>query len=263
MTDVNAQTIVTVAKEAAVANQSIRKTEDGREFILLPTGAIQWLTHRVEGASAIKGERSFHEGDSLAEYVKRFKDSSTIMRADINTGVVLVNLDYHAPGVASHVQHTAKWQLPQSEPFKVWNKSNKAWLDQEEMLEHLEENISEIILPEPTRILELINDFQMVKTTEFRSAKNRTNGDRNLQWMENGNVKGEIAMPKKITLEMPIYRGEEIVRFEAWFRYRVEDGELALQYEFYRIDPVMQAAFRQAVTRVADLVGLTPLYAAV
>lgn len=252
--------IINVAREAERLRGNINKTEDGRQFIINEAGNVIFLTSRKEDPQFIAGQVQFHEGNSLAEYAKKYAGPASIFIADIVTNCVMVKLDYHEPGKPSHNVHTAFWPMPVSEEFRIWSALNGKWLSQDQFLQHLEENFSEIVNPAPTAILDLVRDFQAVKTTVFRQATNRGNGDRVFQYTEDSQVKGEIVIPKKITLEMPIYRGEQPVRFDAFFRTKITDGGLMLQYEFHRIEPIKQAAFRLAVTRVAEAAGMVPLY---
>lgn len=257
----NVVPIIELARNAERASIGIRTTSDGREFILSESGMLIWLTERREAPTEIKGERHFHEGDSLAQYVNTFKTPDSIMLASLGQQRVRVMLDYHNPVVPMRAHHNASWTLPFSTEFGVWRAQNNKALAQAEFMRFLEENASEIVTPEAAKILEIISDFEAITTVTFKSSKRLHNGQRELIYSEkDGGAIGRATIPEKITLRMPIFLGEEAVTFSAFVRYRITDGQLVLMYEFHRIQPIIEAAFRLAVTRVAGECGMTPLY---
>lgn len=64
------------------------------------------------------------------------------------------------------------------------------------------------------------------------------------------------AVPEQIKLRIPLFYGEEPLDVVLLFRYRMKEGGLQLGYEFHRLKPVLDAAFRSAAVRVAEASGL-------
>lgn len=247
--------------EAARAQIEVKTLADGTQVAAVPQGfSIQTLTKHLPVASRIVANKSFHDGDSLARYVQRYKDADSLLIASITASKVVTLLDYHSAEAPAAVDHSATWQVRHSDEFTEWSKLNGRLTEQAEFIRFLEEHVSDIVSPDPASILELAKDFSAMKSVKFQSAKRLDNGDRNLQYVEETGTKSGIEIPQKLTLSMPIYYGEEPVQFQAWFRYRIADGGLTLGYEFHRIEPVKQAAFKAAVHRVAELAGLDPFY---
>ncbi len=259
---------------AARAGQALQvfATEGGHEVALVPDGfSIKTLSEPVNDdlPRRMKAKRTFHEGDSFGRYVHDYKTSGSQLIADVGAGSLTAILDYPDTAAVDNPEdgipnreHVAVWPVPFSEEFKAWNAFQGKMYPQGAFLEFLEENLSEIVLPDPASILELVRDFDAIQTVKFASKKRLDNGDSSLQYMTETNVKSGISIPKKITLEMPIYLGEQPVKFDAWFRTRIEEGQLALGIAFHRIQPVKIAAFRLAVTRIAEIAGLDPQYGA-
>lgn len=251
---------------AARTEVKVVTAKDGREVAIAPPG---FAVHAVSTPpnkplpERIVATRTFHEGDSFGEYVNRYKSPATQLIADITANRVVALLDYPEPGATGTVparEHTAVWPVPYSEEFKVWSAFQGKFHQQAGFLEFLEENLSEIINPEPAGVLELVKDFDAIQTVKFNSKKRLDNGDFTLNYSSDTQVKGGISLPRKLTLEMPIYLGEQPVRFDAWFRTRIEEGTLLLMLQFHRIEPVKIAAFREAVTRTAETAGVDPQY---
>jgi uncharacterized protein YfdQ (DUF2303 family) len=253
---------------AARTDVKVVKAADGREVAIAPPG---FAVHTVSAPpnkplpDRIVATRTFHEGDSFGHYVNRYKGPATQLIADITANKVVALLDYPEPGAKEAVpgrEHTAIWPVPLSEEFKVWSAFQGKYHSQTAFLEFLEENLSEIVNPEPATVLELVKDFDAIQTVKFNSKKRLDNGDFTLNYSSDTQVKGGISLPRRLTLEMPIYLAEQPVRFDAWFRTRIEEGTLHLMLQFHRIEPVKIAAFRQAVTRVAETAGCDPQYGA-
>jgi hypothetical protein len=246
------------------------KLQDGREFIVSPDGyGLTDVSVRAV-PDRIIARRSFADGDSLAAYVRRFADSSSLLVADIgqpNMGSgpkIAVALDYHpsATNVASSpppvgaVDHIAVWAMDHSEELKAWAKFEGKLHPQEDFIRFLEENAMDIVSPEPAKLLDLCRDFEAIKTVNFKSSKRLQNGDREFVYSETTGTADRIAVPEKIKLRIPLFYGEQAHDVDLLFRYRMKEGGLSLGYEFHRMKPVLDAAFRSAAVRVAESAGL-------
>lgn len=262
--------------EAARETGDVLELKDGRQVIVTtsPGARVHEVAKPVHPPlpTRLVIGRTFHEGDSFGRYVARYKQSGTQLIANLNTAQVVALIDYPDEDQASGEvalaavggiparEHMARWTLPYSEAFAAWNKHNGKMLEQTDFLAFLEENVGDVMRPDPARILELVKDFAAVKTTSFQSSRRLDNGDRSLQYVTETNTKAGIEIPQRLYFKMPIYLGEEEVEFSAWFRTRIDAGALYLGIEFHRIEPIKQAAFRQAVTRIAEIAGLDPQY---
>lgn len=253
--------VINLAKREADLTAAIRKTEDGREFLMDAEGQVTFLTNRRERPATIVAQRVFNEGESLANYANIYKVPASLFLASIDTQQVKVLLDYHDVYSPSNVEHTATWPVPFSDEFVIWQGSNKVAMPQEGFMRFLSENMDEIVKPDAASLLEVVSDFSSLTTVTFRSAKNLANGLQQLQYVEEGSsTQKGVTLPEIIELRMPIYRGEPAVDFEAYLRTRLNNGVLTMFYELRRINAVKQAAFRAAVDRIGKLCSMTPLY---
>lgn len=258
--------------EAARVQPPTTVTPDGKIYVVAPPG---FMAHKLYQPpleplpTRIVAAQTFKDGDSLSRYVVRYKDTGSLLLADIGKSLVKVTLDYPDDEGDAPVggeerfyarEHTASWPVGFSEEFRVWNAFQGRLHDQAVFLEFIEENVSEVLLPDSAKMLELVKDFSAVKEVQFQSSKRMDNGDRQLLYAEKTGTKSGITIPQQLTLRMPIYYGEEAVDFQAWFRWRIDEGQLKLGVAFHRIEPVKQAAFKVAVARVAEATGLDAFY---
>lgn len=270
-----ADSIINAARQQA----DVKTLANGSEIIVTPDGsAVHTLTKPPHPAlpTRLVTRRVFHDGDSFARYVARYKQAGSQLIADIEACKVVAVLDYpdedqahfqelnkgELPEPIPSREHVAEWPVGYSEAFKAWSGINCKLLEQAVFLRFLEENVGEVVQPEAARILELVKDFAAVKTDKFESSKRLQNGDASLVYISETNVKQGLEVPQRLKLSMPIYHGEETITFDAWFRYRIANGALLLGIEFHRIEPVKQAAFRAAVARTFDTAGLDAFYGA-
>ena len=268
-----ADSIINAARQQA----DVKTLANGSEVIVTPEGSqVHKLSTPPHAAlpTRLVARRVFHDGDSFARYVGRYKQAGSQLIADIDAGKVVAVLDYpddsqakfealeagELPAPIPSREHVAEWPVRHSEAFDAWSAINCKLIAQADFLRFLEENVGEVVKPDPARILELVKDFSAVKTDRFESSKRLQNGDASLVYVTETNVKQGLEVPQKLTLRMPIYHGEEEIEFDAWFRYRVGNGALFLGIEFHRIVPVKQAAFRAAVARTFDTAGLDAFY---
>jgi uncharacterized protein YfdQ (DUF2303 family) len=266
-----ADSIINAARQQA----EVKTLANGAEVIVVPAGStVQTLSKPVNTPlpTRLVIRRVFHDGDSFARYVNRYKQTGSQLIADIDRSKVVAVIDYPdeddaevarpdpvPPSIPAR-EHVAEWPVRYSEAFAAWNAINGKLLPQADFLRFLEENVGEVMRPDPARILELVKDFSAVKTDKFESSKRLQNGDAALVYITETNVKQGLEVPQKLGLAMPIYHGEGEIAFDAWFRYRIASGALLLGIEFHRIEPVKQAAFRAAVARAVETAGVDPHY---
>lgn len=265
-----ADSIINAARQQA----EVKTLANGSEVVVVPAGStVQTLSKPPHAPlpTRLSVRRVFHDGDSFARYVGRYKQPGSQLIADIDDAKVVAVIDYPdevdaefsaeaVPVAIPSREHIAEWPVRYSEAFDAWNAINAMLLPQADFLRFLEENVSEVVQPDAARILELVKDFSAVKTDKFESSKRLQNGDAALVYITETNVKQGLEVPQKLKLLMPIYHGEEAIAFEAWFRYRIQNGQLLLGIEFHRIEPIKQAAFRAAVARTFDTAGLDAFY---
>lgn len=274
MEDETIKTIIDVAEAAQNVRNSIKTTDDGREFVILRRDGsdhVQWLTSAPEAPRHIAAQETFADAESFARYVARFNSDPDaeygpiLLTAHVGKSIVKAVFDYPLVGQPTRACHSAIWQMSPSIEYRAWsafcgNAQREQLHPQETFMRFLEENSAEIVSPAPNKIMELVSDFESITTVTFKSARRLDNGLRELVYNEQGSgVARSAQLPARVELRMPIFHGEAAYDVTALLRHRITNGELHLGLTLHRVDRVVQAAFAAAAERVSTLCEL-PLH---
>lgn len=252
---------------------SVLHLADGREFAVLvdpktgnqtlnditPAGYRAALPDHIEGAVTLSTK------DSFVDYVNAYKTPTARMFAALNDtggGSIVCELDYHASGAPGRRAHRATYALKNSEEWDRWSSISGRLMEQTKFLRWLEENATDITAPDGATIMEMVQDFSVKRKVDFRSAVRLQNGDTSFEYVQaaEANSKGgEIAVPSKFELTMPVFFGEPSMKVFAFLRYDIESG-LKLGIELHRPVYVRQALFKQIGDDIAARTGATLHY---
>ncbi|WP_287994217.1 DUF2303 family protein [Acidiphilium sp.] len=239
-----------------------------QKFLVAPPGYTAKDVTTPAVPERVITTRQFHDGNSLAAYAKSYDASRSLLLADSSTSTITIILDYHGhaetwtDGNVGACDHKAVWRMQHSQEYEAWASFEGKLHPQEEFIRFLEENVMDVYFPDPARLLDLARDFEAIKTVNFKSSKRLQSGDREFTYAETTGTTDRISVPEKLHLKFPLYYGEEEQDVTALFRYRMNEGGLKLGYQFHRLKPVMDGAFRAAAVRVAEAAGLPLLLGA-
>lgn len=232
--------------------------KNGREFLVLPSS----MTHEdisdpnalaLSKPQFVKQSVTLQATESLIEYVNRFKTDDTVLFADIYANSIAGLIDYHGKE-AAHVAHKATMQLPFSEEWKIWNGINGKLMPQLEFARFIEENGSDIRAPVGGELLDVIRDLQARRNVNFVKAVRTASDNENFEFSDNTEMrtKGDIEVPAKFLLGIPVYFGESDTELYAFLRWKLDEGSLGLGVALHRHEHVRQAVFKQIVLAVGD-----------
>jgi uncharacterized protein YfdQ (DUF2303 family) len=273
-------TVRSIAHLARVATPvSVVRLQDGREFAVLLNGAtgqqsLQELTSpgfRHALPDHIEERVTLTSKDSFVEYVQGYATPTARMFAHLDDkggGSITCDLDYHvaddAAGRGTEAEkrslspgrrkHSAKYELRDSEEWTRWSGISGKLQPQAKFLRWLEENAADITAPDGATILELVQDFSVKRKVDFRSAVRLQNGDTSFEYTQTAEANsktGEIAVPSKFQLTIPVFFGEPSINVHAFLRYDIEEG-LKLGIELHRPLYVRQAVFQQIAGDITD-----------
>lgn len=206
-----------------------------------------------------------HDYQSFITYVKKHREPSRTALFAIVTeqaGEFTAILDYHeensaegekigAPTYGEHVcvlrmQHTPEWLR--------WTQHSGKAMSQVTMANFLEDNRLDIKEPSAAAIIEIAKTFEATQGVKFKGAVRLQNGDRQLDYAVETGAKagqqGELQIPERITLSLPIYVNGPEYSIDAWFRYSIEGGTLQLRYELIRPHKFIELALEEAGTAI-------------
>lgn len=265
---------VVAALAARASGATVVKSSDEREFLIVPPG---FGHHEVTDAYGLKVAKpryikqavTIETADSLVDYVDRFKGEETMLFADIAHNRIVALIDYHpasSPDAesASHVAHRAKMELPFSEEWQLWTRASGKLMPQLEFARFLEENASDVRAPDAGELLDACRDLQVRRKVSFIKAVRTSTDNENFEYSEETNAtspkKGDIDIPTKFKLGIPVYFGDAETELFAFLRWKLEDGALTLGVQLHRTEHMRQAVFKRIVLDVAERTGCPAVF---
>jgi uncharacterized protein YfdQ (DUF2303 family) len=260
----NARNTFEVALEAArLANPLIRMA-DGRDFMFVPDGMkLQDVTDPDRLPRLASATVCIDEKQSMIDYLKRFALPGTILLADFDSLSVAAFIDYHEaskemkdPGAVGADRHRAVFSLRPSEEWTRWDGFEGEMHPQAEFAAFLEENAVDILEPESATMIEISRDLDATQGVTFKSSTRLESGDRCFTYENETHVKGDLLVPQRFKLSIPLYQGEGPVELEAALRFRVTGGGLLLGFEWRRVEYQRLAYFRAIASEIVEATGV-------
>lgn len=232
------------------------------KVLLLPPGyTLRDVSDLMPPPPRIVQDVEVFSPEDFCSYVKRHALSAAVF-ADETKGTFDGVMDYHLPaavGVTDKIKgrgpldHVVVYNCPFSDEWKIWTGASSKTMNQADFARFVEENIPDIITPPAADMLQLALNIEIHKGAKFESELNLGSGQRQLKYVETiqGVAKpGTIAIPASFRISIPVFAGGEQFGIDARFRYRMNDGNLALWYELVRINEVQ----RKAVGKVTETI---------
>ena len=213
--------------------------------------------------SRIRAKVTLADVASFTSYVNEFKvETDTKIFARREDSSLAAILDYHGDK-PSWCTHTSHLQLKSSPEWALWKPLHKANIAQHAFAEFLEDRFVDIIEPDGATILETAMNLEARKTVVFKSGKNLSNGSTQLEYIEEiegkGSAGGQLIIPSKFTIRVPIYYNGAPVDIPARLRYRISDTKLSFTVIFERLETIVDQAFADVLSVIAEATAIHPL----
>ncbi len=142
-------------------------------------------------------------------------------------------------------------------PFARKNGKREA---QMEFAEFIEDNAPDIVEPDSATMLEVARDLSAKTDVDFASAIRLQNGQVQFKYSEQ--IKGtygsgNLDVPERFTISIPVHIGSERVGITARLRYRIASGKLTFWYDLLRADMIERNAFLAVRKAIGDTLGVT------
>jgi uncharacterized protein YfdQ (DUF2303 family) len=252
-------------KAAGVA--TIVKSDNGRVFLLVPQGYAHHditLDHALDvlRPKAIAQGVTLQNADALVDYVKSFKSEASLLFADMQTSTIVAAIDYHAVDKPALVKHKATLSVPFSEEWKIWSGISGQLHPQLEFARFVEENAPDIKAPDAGTLLESVRDLQARRNVNFIKAVRTETDNESFEFTDSteARTKGDIELPTKFLLNIPVYFGEPPGEVQAFLRWRLDESQLKLGIKLHRAEHIRQAAFKLIVTNVVERGGAPAIF---
>lgn len=253
--------------DAVLASTDVHQMDGAMPFVLVPEGyTLSTLEHLLPAPLKTKQTVALCSIESFVAYVTRFKQAETSIFAPdsaYNSPLTArASIDYHGADNPSHTRHFAELTLPLSEQWARWTGINKKWIKQGQFAAFLEQNIVDVTKPDHADIIEVTRSLEAVKSGAFKSGVRLSNGSHELAWSEQVEARvagGKVQIPEKIEITIPIFKGDVPYAVSAFFRYRVEDGNLVLQIELDRAEFLFETVAGNLLGMIGQQTG-APVY---
>ncbi|WP_375782881.1 DUF2303 family protein [Bradyrhizobium sp. Pha-3] len=261
-----ADSVAKLAAKAAGVPQ-IMTMADGRELLVLPQGFEFKDVSPANKAEVLAPKQlvqsvTLQNADALIEYLNRFKADTSLMFADVQANRIVCALDYHDKAKASLVTHRAMLDLPFSEEWKTWSGISGQLKPQLEFARFIEENAPDIKAPDAASLLEAVRDLQARRTVNFIKAVRTSSDNESFEFNDNteARTKGDLELPTRFLLSIPVYFGDAPVEVGAFLRWKLDEGSLNLGIKLHRAEHMRQAALRLIVTDAVEKTGVMAVF---
>lgn len=207
---------------------------------------------------------------SFIAYVCAHKEPGTHLFAVLTPagGQFVAIIDYHeavnggaATAKPQWGEHIVVLDLQHSPEWLNWTGKSGRPMDQLTMANFLEENRLDIKVPDAATVIEIAHTFEATQGVQFKSAIRQQSGDRTLgydvQTGAKAGQKGELSIPEKIGLCLPVFTNGVEYEMDAFFRYNIGDGSLKLRYELVRPHKFIELALAETRNAIAEQTKLT------
>ena len=175
---------------------------------------------------------------SFVDYVLLHRHvEHTHVYGDPDKGTFVAVFDDHSEFDTGWRENIASFTATESIEWNTWSGSNKSPMKQADFAQFIEDNLPDIREPDAADILEVSRSLQAKKAGNFSSAIRLDNGDVQFTYEEKTDVasgKGQIKVPEKFVIAIPVYQGGPAYKIEARLRYRITDGQLSMWYDLLR-----------------------------
>ena len=256
------ETLEAVLKAARIADPVIARPH-GQAYAFVPHGfELREITSRFVLPPHIEQALTVDDADSLIAYCNRFSDERSVIVADLDALTIGAVLDWHSANndvsalASMPCAHRAALKLRNSEEFARWAAIEGKLHSQMEFAEFLDENSSDIVDPDPAVMIEIARDLEATQGVAFKAGTRLQTGERSFRYETETHVKGDLVVPQRFRLAIPLFFGEEPTEIEASFRFRPQPDGLKLGFVWRRVEYVRQAKFREIAFRISEHTGL-------
>lgn len=266
-----AGTVTEIAKLSAEGAGRTVTAPDGSLLVLIPP---DWHTETVKPIDAplthIKQSVTFQDQASFSAYIAEHLIPSSRLFVDVDRATMVMVFDYHATadggqaGAPARMAHRAIYSMKRSDEWVRWSDLDGKSLPQMAFARFLEENVQDIVDPAGADVLELALNLQAKKKVTFESGVRLQTGQNSITFkeeMETAAGRGKVEVPPDFEIGIPVFFNGDAYRVKCFLRYNIDDGKLTFKVDMNRKAHIYQHAVQESAKAVADLAGVTPLFA--
>jgi uncharacterized protein YfdQ (DUF2303 family) len=229
-------------------------SENGGAILPLPPGYTITDLEAFQGRpNRMRADHVFRDTRSLALYLERYAEASSLALSDPEKRLIRVVVDYHEhkPRAAQHGEHIASFSARFTAEYAAWRAISGKLKSQVDAGMFLEDRATDVIEPDAAAIMDMVMTFDALKKVTFRQSTRLHDGQRQFTYSEENEARGNVTLPERIMLLLPIFEGQDPERIMVRVRYRIEDGSLKFQFDIADQKLVEDEAFRRCEDALA------------
>lgn len=205
--------------------------------------------------------------DSFIQYVNRYSTADTLLGVEPESAQFTATFDYHAEppqdrgsltaaaraSMCRPRDHTATLTLIKSPELREWEKAFGKWHAQEDLAEWLEDHAHQVTDPGHADILTIARELSINSDVTYTKAQRANDGGYDFQYKEDTTgAAGELSIPGKITINIPLYLGDVATPIESLLRYRLRDGAAVFYIRPLRLEEMLRYAIEQIRAKITQ-----------
>lgn len=252
------------------ANDSpLPKERNGKPYIVLRdkdgNESIRFIDETFDRPHHKTGTVQLQDARGFLQFFETFAGEDAQIYATLKPAVKFVAVLNENGGKASNDaawrDHRAELTLAMSDEWTAWLNKNgmtNKFDGGVDFAEWLEDRLVDVISPPNGVLQEIALNIKVTSNIAYRQAARLTDGkiQFNYEDMVDGvaGKNGELAIPEKFVIEIPIFQGFEqrMYSINARFRYRLVGGRLSIWYELERPAKVLETAFFDVWKQIED-----------
>lgn len=266
--------IVKIAREAERNAKPQEISVGARRYLIYPDKTIKSLEELGDAPARPRAVVNLFEAGSFIDYVRRFMVAGHTRLFgvyNLSESSFSAIIDYHGDTQskipAGFGDHQVKLALVKTPEWSAWLEQNKKAMSQSQFAEFIEDNMADIVAPDPATLLDVAQLLQGKKTVQFKSGRNLRNGAIQFEYSESIETTGgaqrrddSMQVPAEFTLQLVPFGGDVGVEVKARLRYRIaNNGELSFHYILDRPHKVIETAFIRTREKIEQETGLNVL----
>lgn len=240
------------------------QTLEKHPFMLFERGGyeVHDLEKYLDAPLRINKNITFLSIESFNRYVNVHKQKGTRIHLR-RTGNAEAILDGAEPTFPSWETHIANFTLTYSERWMLWDSRNKKEFSQKDFAEFIEDNTRDFFAPTGGQMLDSARSLEGEVTSKFTSAyKDPSTGDVKFAFdrttTARAGQKGDLELPSKFTLNLPVLEGEEPRQVELRLRWNIEDGHPKFSYEILKRTELLEGVRRSIFAMIKNETAIEP-----
>jgi uncharacterized protein YfdQ (DUF2303 family) len=253
--------------------QVLPPVEGHRAIVFAPkTGEIKLLERdKLAAPRFLTASPVFNDPAGFILYVKDFQDPATRLFYRLD-GTVVAVIDHHihrnsteplrcAQPAQRHGDHIATLKLERSPEWDIWSAASLKPFGQQAFAEFLEDQIDDIIKPDPTAIVDVARGLAVTVGATLRQATNLATGEVQFSYDEtvDGKVRGSSAsIPTDFQIGIRPFMGSHRYPVDCKLRYRANGSDLKLHYKALHLERITETAIGHVVELITEKTGIVP-----